>query len=230
MNVYIDGDILVHRCVWNSDKSGTYNDLTQAKEKVLNLVDTVMHETLAENGKIAISGKGNFRRDIFPDYKANRKKEEDPEVKELFSGTYKFLEEELEAVPAVGQEADDLLAIWQTEEPGIIVSIDKDMLQVPGTHFRMLKKWKYEEVNEEEANFLLHKQILMGDTADNIKGLPGIGPKRAEALLKGRGKDLKKATIKAWKDIYGKGWEEELQLTTDLVYLRRKENDRYLIL
>ena len=104
------------------------------------------------------------------------------------------------------------------------------MLQVPGTHFRMLKEWKYEEVNEEQANFLLHKQILMGDTADNIKGLPGIGPKKAEALLQGRGKDLKKATIKAWRDIYGKGWEEELQLTTDLIYLRRKENDRYLIL
>ena len=230
MNVYIDGDILVHRCVWNSDKRGTYHDITKVKEKTLNLIDTIMHETMADNGKIAISGKGNFRRDIFPDYKANRKKEEDPEVKELFSGAYKFLEEELDGVPAVGQEADDLLAIWQTEDPGIIVSIDKDMLQVPGTHFRMLKEWKYEEVNEEQANFLLHKQILMGDTADNIKGLPGIGPKKAEALLQGRGKDIKKATIKAWRDIYGKGWEKELQLTTDLIYLRRKENDRYLIL
>ena len=222
MNVYIDGDLLVHRCAWG-------NDIVGFKEKALNLIDSIMHETMAENGKIAISGKGNFRREIFPDYKANRKKEEDPEVKELFSKAYEFLREELEAIPAIGQEADDLLAIWQTEDPGIIVSIDKDMLQVPGTHFNN-KDWKYIEVTEEEANYNLHKQILMGDTSDNIKGLPRVGPKKAESLLSGRGKDIKKATIKAWKDIYGKGWEEELQLTTDLIYLRRKENDRYLIL
>jgi len=222
MNVYIDGDLLVHRCAWG-------NDIVGFKEKALNLIDDIMHETMAENGKIAVSGKGNFRREIFPDYKANRKKEEDPEIKELFSKAYEFLREELDAVPAVGQEADDLLAIWQTEDPGIIVSIDKDMLQVPGMHFNN-KDWRYIEVTEEEAKYNLHKQILMGDTSDNIKGLPKIGPKKAEALLSGKGKDPQKATIKAWKDIYGKGWEEELQLTTDLIYLRRKENDRYLIL
>jgi 5'-3' exonuclease len=222
MNVYIDGDLLVHRCAWG-------NDIIGFKEKVLDHIDSLMYETMAENGKIAISGKGNFRRDLFPDYKANRKKDEDPERVKLFADAYEFLREELEAVPAIGQEADDLLATWQTEDPGIIISIDKDMLQVPGTHFNN-KDWQYIEVTEDEANYNLHKQILMGDPSDNIKGLPRIGAKKAEALLHGRGKDIKKATIKAWKDIYGKGWEEELQLTTDLIYLRRKENDRYLIL
>lgn len=221
MNVYIDGDLMIHRCVWN-------NDIQGMKDKAIDLLEDIMHETQAENGKIAIGGANNFRKAIYPEYKANRKKNEDPEVKEMFSQAYKFFSEELEAVSAVGQEADDLLAIWQTENPGIIVSIDKDMLQVPGTHFNNAK-WEYTEMKEEECNYLLHKQILTGDSSDNIKGLPGIGPKKAEGMLEGRGKDLKKAVCKAYKEIIGKGWEEEVQLNTDLVYLRRKFDDRYLI-
>ena len=220
-NVYIDGDLLIHRCAWN-------NTINGLKKKALDLIDDIMHETQATNGKIAIGGKDNFRKTLYPEYKANRKKEQDPEVKELFSEGYKFLIEELEAIPATGQEADDLLAIWCTEEPGIIVSIDKDMLQVPGMHFNNAK-WEYKTMEEEECNYLLHKQILTGDSSDNIKGLPGIGPKKAEAILSGRGKDLRKTVCKAWKENYGKGWEDDLQLNTDLIYLRRKFDDRYLI-
>jgi len=221
MNVYIDGDLMIHRCVWN-------NDIQGMKDKAIDLLEDIMHETQAENGKIAVGGANNFRKAIYPEYKANRKKDEDPERKEMFSAAYKFFAEELGSVAAVGQEADDLLAIWHTEEPGIIVSIDKDMLQVPGMHFNNAR-WEYTKMEEAESNYLLHKQILMGDSSDNIKGLPGIGPKKAEAMLEGRGKDLRKAVCKAYKELIGKGWEEELQLNTDLIYLRRKFDDRYLI-
>jgi len=221
MNLYIDGDLMIHRCVWNNNENGF-------KKKAIDLLEDVVHETQADNGKLAIRGANNFRKDLFPDYKVNRKRNEDPKIKEMFSMAYKYLTNEMEAIPAEGQEADDLLAIWQTEEPGIIVSIDKDMLQVPGLHFNNAR-WEYITVSEEEANYNLHKQILMGDSSDNIKGLTGVGPKRAESLLKGRGADLRKKVCKAWKDQYGKGWEEALQLTTDLVYLRRKPEDRYLI-
>lgn len=221
MNVYIDGDLMIHRCVWNNDVDGM-------KVKIIDLLEDIMAETQATNGKVAIGGSNNFRKEIYPEYKANRKKQEDPEMKELFNEGYKFLLKELDAVKAEGQEADDLLAIWQTEEPGIIVSIDKDMLQVPGKHFNNAK-WEYKEITEAEANYLLHKQILSGDSSDNIKGIPGIGPKKAEALISGRGKDLRKSVCNAYKAHFGNGWEEIVQLNTDLVYLRRKENDRYLI-
>jgi len=221
MNIYIDGDLIVHRCLWNNNEAGF-------KKKTLTLIDDIINEIQPVNGKLAVRGSNNFRKNLFPQYKLNRKQETDPEKIKLFNMAYQYLVEEMEAIEAEGQEADDLLAIWNTEEPGIIVSIDKDMLQVPGTHFNNTK-WKYITVDEEEANYNLHKQLLMGDSSDNIKGLPGVGPKGAEALLKGRGADLRKKVCKAWKDQYGKGWEEELQLTTDLVYLRRKPDDRYLI-
>ena len=70
-------------------------------------------------------------------------------------------------------EGDDVLGILH--EPGcVIVSGDKDMLTLPGQH------WRNDElinVSEMEANTAFYKQTLVGDTADNYPGCPGIGDK-----------------------------------------------------
>ena len=63
-----------------------------------------------------------------------------------------------------------------------MVSIDKDFNQVAGWHYNFVKKDKY-YVSEEEGLRFFYKQILMGDKADNIVGIPKVGPVKAEKML-----------------------------------------------
>ena len=83
-----------------------------------------------------------------------------------------------------GQEADDDIAIRATElkGEGLIVSIDKDFMQVPGWHYNFVKKVK-KEVTPEEGLRFFYTQILMGDSADNIPGIHRVGPVKAAKML-----------------------------------------------
>ena len=102
-------------------------------------------------------------------------------------------------------EADDLVAIWAHEaldrkEEYVICGIDKDLLQIPGHHYNYGKDtWKL--INEEEALHNLYLQCLTGDATDNIPGLKGIGPKKAEKILAGVPLSRQWNKIKAtWKE------------------------------
>ena len=57
---------------------------------------------------------------------------------------------------------------------------DKDLLQIPGLH---IYRGKYLTIDELESVRFLYKQILTGDSTDNIQGVPGIGPVNADKLL-----------------------------------------------
>jgi 5'-3' exonuclease len=73
-------------------------------------------------------------------------------------------------------------------------------------------------------------QLLTGDRADNIQGLKGIGPKKAENILAGTafGK-RRQAVIGAYREHYGQEWETELQLTGDLIFIRGVKDERFKI-
>ena len=78
-----------------------------------------------------------------------------------------------------GLEADDLVAIYQTENT-VICSPDKDVLkQLAGTHFNF-GKMEFITTTKEEAFKFLCIQVLMGDSTDGIPGLPKVGEKTAE--------------------------------------------------
>ena len=134
----------------------------------------------------AVKGTGNFRKDLYPEYKAHRVKQDD-EVRERlnFLHTYSI---ECGAVPADGMEADDLVSIWayearEKEEDYVICGIDKDLKQIPGTHYNYNKDtWDFVDDATAIRNLML--QCLTGDSADNIPGLKGIGPKKAEGILR----------------------------------------------
>ena len=85
-------------------------------------------------------------------------------------------------------EADDILSIqgWKAFREGrddvVMVSIDKDLDQVPGKHYNF-RKCQFYYLTEEEANYNFWVQMLMGDQADNIQGIPGCGKKNAEKIL-----------------------------------------------
>ena len=221
INVYIDGDILVYQSIWGA------NTTKDIKKKLDQTIASIMGDLEGSTGKIAIKGKGNFRKDIYPPYKGNRKKELTEQEKEFFAYAYDYLETSWKSVPAHDMEADDLLAMWNTKDPGIIVSIDKDLLQVPGLHFNTRKK-EYTHISNEEASLLLHTQVLMGDSVDNITGLKGIGKVKAAKVMENVPMARHLDVVKTfWKETFGRGWEDNLQLNMDLIYLRRKDDDRY---
>jgi 5'-3' exonuclease len=221
INIYIDGDILVYQSIWSAK---TTKDI---KKRLDQTISSIMSDLEGSTGKIAIKGIGNFRKDIYPPYKGNRKKELTEQEKEFFAYAYDYLETTWKSVPAHDMEADDLLAMWNTKEPGIVVSIDKDLLQVPGLHFNTRKK-EYTHISEEEASLILHTQVLMGDSVDNITGLKGIGKVKAAGVMENIPMARHLETVKKfWQKSFGRGWEDDLQLNMDLIYLRRTADDRY---
>jgi len=70
------------------------------------------------------------------------------------------------------------------EEPCVIVSVDKDLLQIPGFHYNFVKKEK-SCVTKEQGIKHFYTQLLTGDTSDNIQGCPGIGVAKAARFLAG---------------------------------------------
>jgi DNA polymerase-1 len=130
---------------------------------------------------LATGDRASFRYGIYPLYKSNRKKTRKP-------AGYGQLLAWLRTVSAVrgwtvaqlpDVEADDVLGIYY--EPGdVIMSFDKDMLTLPGLHFR---NGEVLEVSQREADLAFFAQALTGDTADGYPGCPGIGPVKAARVL-----------------------------------------------
>ena len=141
---------------------------------------------------------GTFRTELYPDYKANR----DAAPEDLPPQVTRCLELlELMGVPVLGvpgMEADDVIATIVKEMDGTdpdlhirILSRDKDLTQVlrPGVELFDIHKdmsvtpedvFKTEGV---EPCHVVDILALMGDSVDNIPGVPGIGPKTAAKLV-----------------------------------------------
>ena len=143
-------------------------------------------------------GKGpNFRHEIFPLYKANRDATPEDLVRQLdpIHRMVRALGLRLEV--SQGSEADDciasLAARFAAEHPVIIVSGDKDLKQCLGPNVYMWDPASKEEKLVSEADFTAESgvtpaqwpdvQALIGDTSDNIPGVPGIGPKTARQIF-----------------------------------------------
>lgn len=133
-----------------------------------------------------LTGKGNFRNEVAftKPYKGNRKKEKPTHYQAIRD----YMVSKYHAKIIDGEEADDYLgytqyAGWLDDEgASVIVTIDKDLDTIPGLHFNPVKEQEY-YVDEEEANRFFLTQLISGDAADNIPGIPGMGPKKATKFL-----------------------------------------------
>jgi 5'-3' exonuclease len=139
--------------------------------------------------RIAVKGANNFRYDVYDLYKGNRKRDLEEAIKKCLGYAHDHLIQEHGAIRCDGMEADDMVAIWAwecilSEMPYVVVHIDKDLDMIPGTHYNFVKQETY-TVDFDTAHYNFIKQILTGDNADNIPGVKGIGPKKAEKLLEG---------------------------------------------
>lgn len=244
----LDGDILCFRVGFSCESKDEQGNKTiipiqlaywRLNEMVQNTLNEVgINPDDKENYRIYLTDSdGNFRKVVSPDYKANRKDLARPVYLPKLE---QYLINEWGAERAVKQEADDLMGInqtyyWEHNQPSIICSIDKDLKQIPGSHYNFVK-CEFDEVSVEDGMFFFYKQLLMGDTTDNIGGCPGIGPKKAEKILRpayGNELELYKAVYNQYKLSLPELCDEELTdlITTvgRLVYIRRHTDEMWSI-
>lgn len=168
------------------------------QDKLCNMFD----KTETFNKYYAVKGSDNFRKKLSKDYKANRPTLDD-DIRDKLNYLHKHAVAK-GAITSDGMEADDLVAIWayearESEDQYVICGIDKDLLQIPGNHYNYSKDtWQF--IDDNEAHLKLMLQCLTGDTADNIPGLKGIGPKKAEKILAGVAKERQWNRVRAaWR-------------------------------
>ena len=170
---------------------------TQAVMGTVNMLERLIKERDPRLLAVAMdSGKQTFRREIYPEYKANR-----PEAPPDLRQQMRRVEQLLQAlrVPifvAQGVEADDLIAsmVVRARQQGlrvVIVSADKDMMPLVGPDVLLWdtmrdRVWGPEEVSQRfgvRVNQVRDLLALTGDSSDNVPGVPSIGPKTAQQLL-----------------------------------------------
>ena len=168
--------------------------------------------------------RGNYRKQICPDYKANRKGTGKPV---MLNQIMKYLRNSYGAEISRGQEADDAMGIAQTNKT-IIVTTDKDLNMVPGLHYNYVKDDLF-YVSPEEGRRFFWKQVLTGDTTDNIQGIPKVGPKRAEDVVRDckNEKEYCLAVFNRYLEYYNEPEKakDELIKTARLINIRQKEGE-----
>lgn len=199
---------------------------TDAHDIISETMSTIILDNWSAGYKVFLTGTGNFRHEFSKNhtYKANRKGTQKPV---LLPHCRDFLITKYGAVVSYNEEADDLIAIEAASmdyNNCIVASTDKDFLQLPCHNYNW-RKGVWIKPTPEEALVFLYKQMLMGDSADNIKGVKGIGVKTAEKLLVGLTdeQDLYNKCLSIYKE-HGMT-EDELIENARMLYLRRKPNE-----
>ena len=137
-----------------------------------------------------------FRNDLFAGYKAHR-----PAVPEDLAPQFPLIRDAVRAfnvacIELEGYEADDLIATYAVQALAAgadvtIVSSDKDLMQLVRPGIRMYDTMKNKVIGEEEVierfgvppSKVIEVQALIGDSTDNVPGVPGIGVKTAALLI-----------------------------------------------
>lgn len=184
----VDGDQFLYKACaacevearWDAQNHVLSCNTEEAWDVFCGSLEKLKTELESDTMYLAFSGEGNFRREVYPSYKANRQGKRKPlGYGRLFERAFK----ELKCKAVDGLEADDLLGIWATSGRfgnTIIVSDDKDMQTLPTTIYRM---GELVTKTEAEADYFWLFQTLIGDTTDGYPGCPGIGKVKAEKLL-----------------------------------------------
>lgn len=219
MKAIIDSDTIAFSCAATAEDSEEWVAHARANE----MVERILAATNATEYELWLSGLDNFRYSIYPEYKANRLDSYRPKWEKSVKD---FLTDQWNANWSVGCEADDMCGV--RSGPGtIICHIDKDLNQIPGLHYnweltrlgKVIKPETIYEVTPEEGLRYFHYQLIVGDTTDNIKGIPGYGPKKAEKLLD--------CPLEEQLDVIRSYYscDEELELNGGVLWIWKKMND-----
>ena len=207
--------------------------LANALHNVGSMVDRILERVNAHSFTVYISGDNNFRDELVDNYKANRNELHKPY---WFNEIKSYLIRNYGAVIVDGQEADDAMSIAQKscfnsdllEGETIICSIDKDLDMVPGIHYNWNKDKIY-VIGELEGLRNFYKQIITGDSTDNISGLYKLTKQKATKPILHRIDELheEKDMWNYVRDLYKSGGVDEETIITNarLLWMRREEDE-----
>ena len=158
--------------------------------------DTSVRDTPTHFAVIFDYSSHTFRKEIYPEYKANRSAPPEdliPQFGLIRQATKAF---NLPCIEKEGYEADDLIATYarMAEEAGAevtIISSDKDLMQLVTPMVSMYDSMKDKQIGIADViekwgvppEKMIDLQAMTGDSTDNVPGIPGIGPKTAAQLL-----------------------------------------------
>lgn len=192
-----------------------------------------------------VGGQDNFRKELYPEYKAKRQKS--PPMRKLVHDyvCWKYKER---VVQAHGAEAEDfcLAAALLDVTNNVVGMVDKDLTTQSGLFFNYQKMEKgVFFISKTQAFYNLCCQLLHGDSTDHIFGIThiteelkqkygiktkSIGAKTAEKLLedvKHCKLLMKERLIDVYKLSYGDLWKENLQFTGSLVFISKVKDEYF---
>lgn len=201
MKVLVDGDIVVMKAAFAAERRVTREaggEVIKTREilseddayyGVDSILNAISDKFFGDDIILFIGSGSGFRSRVDSNYKGNR----DPANKPLLYDEVRDYMRYLGAHEVPHIETDDALSILQWQSIGlvnrnvensdtVIATIDKDLDSVPGYHYNFDRDFVY-CVSYEDAVFSECMQMMQGDSVDNIKGIPGIGPRKAANIL-----------------------------------------------
>lgn len=164
-------------------------NLEDALSHSLDHVEKILAATGCKSAELYFTAGMNFRYQVDPDYKANRKGlHRPPGLKE----TKVAMLEHYPGKVCLEWEADDEVTYLKKKDPEkyILCAVDKDVLKAtPGKHWNYYSSARYniepKWVDVDDTTAIRHNflQAIIGDPTDGIKGVPGIGAKGAEKFI-----------------------------------------------
>jgi DNA polymerase I len=237
--ILIDGNSIAYRAFFalpllNNDK-GVY---TNAVYGFTTMLLKIIQEEKPSHMLVAFdAGKTTFRHKTYESYKGGRQKTP-PELSEQFPLIRELLDAfNIKRFELDNYEADDIIGTlakqaenekWEVK----VVSGDKDLLQLVSNHVTVVLTKKgitnvesYDEALIDEKYGIKPEQIidmkgLMGDSSDNIPGVPGVGEKTALKLLKQFGTIEK--VLDSIDDVSGKKLKEKLTENKDQALMSKE--------
>lgn len=216
MRALIDADSLIYIIGWHHRESVLDGSApsVEAEDGVKASCDQFLKDILTITNAttyIGVFSTKSFRHERYKyaNYKGNRPEKEpwlkiwEPVIKEYYINQHGFFA--LESL-----EADDVVAagsvLLQREgESCIIASPDKDMRQIQGLHYNYkpskaadgmeIMSSVVETVTPQQAHRNFWKQVIMGDDGDNVRGVPGLGEVKVNALLDAAMDDIQYGSI-----------------------------------
>lgn len=202
-------DAIVNDQQYNAEEGILYTtDPIQALAKAKEKIERILDKTGCAGIELHFTGgRDNFRYQVSSIYKANR-------IGRAPAGLYQLkldLLAEYDGAIHTKFEADDMVVYKKLAEPEkyLLCAVDKDVLNtIAGTHFnyyeslQYYKEMSFVDIDSYTALTWRYIQTLTGDTTDNIIGLKGIGPAKAQKIIAGctSHKELWQAVCKAYTD------------------------------
>ena len=200
MITLIDGNSLVFRAYYGVHGNLTRTDGTPigAVYGFFNMLLPMLADTKANDSFVCVfdASRISFRQDIYPEYKANRT---EPPADLLMQSELIRIGVHAMGIPVLcipGVEADDVIATIATKNCHLsdatrIITSDKDLMQLVSDCVFLYDGMKQKEMREPQVfekfgvkpSQVIDVQSLMGDSTDNVPGVPGIGPKKAAELI-----------------------------------------------